>query len=74
LNRTEKPPSLEETHAPPLPQSDEAGSYSVRVKQTTGQRSRTLQVTALSEQEAALTASARLDEGWEILSVDLLKA
>ena len=74
LDRTENPPPLEATHALLLPQSDEAGSYSVRVKQTAGTRSRTLRVAAASEQEAALTASARLDGGWEILSVDLLEA
>lgn len=74
VDRVEKPPSPEASSAPSLPQSGEAGSYSVRVKQTTGSRSRCLRVAAASEQEAKLTASAGLDEGWEILSVDLLEA
>jgi hypothetical protein len=74
VNRAEKPPPPEATDAPSLPQSGEAGSYSVRVRQTAGTRSRSLRIAAVSEHEAKRTVSAGLEEGWEILSVDLLEA
>jgi hypothetical protein len=54
----------------PPAESSQGSAYRVRVKQTSGPRSRTLRITAASEQEAKVAASAALDEGWEILAVD----
>jgi hypothetical protein len=56
--------------APSSPRSCAAVSYSVRLKQTPGTRSRTLRIAAASEEEARRTASADVGEGWEILSVE----
>ena len=55
-------------------QSSQGGAYCVRVKQTSGPRSRTLRITAASGEEAKVAASAELDEGWEILAVDPVQA
>ncbi len=74
VNRAEKAPSPEASEAPPPPPSEPSDSYSVRVRQISGPRSRCLRVAAGSEQEAERAASASLDEGWEILSVELLTA
>ena len=52
----------------------QTSAYRVRVKQTSGLRSRTLRITAASEEEAKVAASASLDEGWEILAVDPVAA
>jgi hypothetical protein len=71
--RTEEEPPPEAT-ASASPQSSEGSAYRVRAKQTSGPRSRSLQVTAASEEEAKQMASAKLDEGWEILTVDLVGA
>jgi hypothetical protein len=57
-----------------LPPSNPGSSYRVRARQTSGSRSRTLRITAASEKEAKVAASAELDEGWEILAVDPLPA
>ena len=74
VNRTENAPSPEASKAPPPAHSDTSDSYSVRVRQIAGPRSRSLRVAAGSEQEAERAAAASLDEGWEILSVELLNA
>ena len=46
-------------------------SYRVRVKQIQGPRSRNLDVTAASEEEARNQAQAELGEGWQVLEVEL---
>ena len=59
---------------PSSSQSSQGSAYCVRVKQTSGSRSRILRITAASEEEAKTAASAKLDEGWEILAVDPVAA
>jgi hypothetical protein len=59
-----------ETDTPSLPQPCEGSTYRVRARQSSGSRSRTIRITAASEEEAKVVASARLDEGWEILTID----
>jgi hypothetical protein len=73
-SRVQKPPSPKASPAQPPAQSEPYNSYSVRVRQIAGTRSRGLRVAAASEREAERAASASLDEGWEILSVELLEA
>jgi hypothetical protein len=46
-------------------------SYRVRVKQIQGPRSRSVDVTAGSEDEAREQALAELGEGWQVLVVEL---
>jgi hypothetical protein len=70
--RAERPPPEATTNA--SPESSEGTAYRVRARQTSGVRSRSFHVTAPSEEEAKLMASARLDEGWEILTVDPVRA
>lgn len=74
VNRAENPPSPEASEAPPASQPEPSDAYSVRVRQIAGPRSRCLRVAAASEQEAERAAAASLDEGWEILSVELQSA
>jgi hypothetical protein len=62
------------TDAPSPAQSSDGSTYRVRARQSSGSRSRTLRVTAESEEEAKEVASASLDEGWEILTVDPVRA
>jgi len=71
---TEEAPSPERTAAAPPPKSSRSIAYRVRAQQTSGSGYRTLQISAASEEEARGMASARLDEGWEILSVDPSRA
>jgi hypothetical protein len=71
--RTEGEPTPKaEANAPP--ESSEGSAYRVRAKQTSGPRLRSLQITAASEGEAKRMASAELDESWEILTVDRVRA
>ena len=72
--QTEEAPSPERTAAGPPPKSSRSIAYRVRAQQTSGSCYRTLQISAASEEEARDMASARLDEGWEILSVDPSRA
>jgi hypothetical protein len=71
--RTEEEPTPEPRASAP-PQSSQCSAYRVRAKQTSGPRSRSLQVSAASEGEARRVASAQLDESWEILAVDPVRA
>ena len=59
---------------PSSSQSSQGSAYRVRAKQTSGPRSRTFRITAASDEEAKTAASAKLDEGWEILAVDPVAA
>ena len=72
-------PPLGDAMAPPPVEvaapsrTSEGGLYRVRARQTEGTRSKTLRVTAESEEQARAMASASLEElegDWEILSVD----
>ena len=74
VDRAQTASSTKASQAPPPPPSGPADSYSVRVRQIAGPRSRCLRVAAASEQEAERSAAASLEEGWEILSVELLNA
>ena len=71
---TEEAPSPERTAAAPPPKSSPSIAYRVRAQQTSGSCYRTLQIRAASEEEARGIAAGRLDEGWEILSVDPSRA
>lgn len=72
VQRGERPPPKAVTNA--SPESSAGTAYRVQARQTSGTRSRSFQVTAPSEEEAKLMASAKLDEGWEILTVDPVRA
>jgi hypothetical protein len=72
MQREERPPPETATNA--SPEASEGTAYRVQARQTSGTRSRSFQVTAPSEEEAKLMASAKLDEGWEILTVDPVRA
>jgi hypothetical protein len=65
----EATPSLVEEVTPPPPTA-EGSPYRVRARQVAGTRSKTLRVTAESEEQARAKASSCLEEGWEILSVN----
>lgn len=54
---------------PPGPAAEEI-PYRVRARQVAGTHSKTLRVTAESEEKARSLALSSLDYGWEILSVD----
>ena len=73
-SQAEKLPPPKATNAALPPPSSEDSAYRVRAKQTSGPRSRVLKITAASEEEAKVAASAKLDEGWEILAVDPVPA
>jgi hypothetical protein len=72
--QAEKAADRKATDTPPLPQPCEGSTYRVRARQSSGSRSRTLRVTAASEEDAKVVASTRLDEGWEILTIDPVRA
>jgi hypothetical protein len=56
------------------PEPTDGSAYRVRAKQTSGPRSRSVEVNAASEEEAKQMASAELGEDWEILTVDPVPA
>ena len=56
--------------APESPRSAGQQRFRVRVSQTSGSRSRSLEVRAASEEEARREAMAACGEGWKILACD----
>lgn len=68
MRAEEATPPIAPTTASPEP--TDGSAYRVRAKQTSGPRSRSVEIHAASEEEAKQRASAKLGEGWEILTVD----
>jgi len=73
-SQTEQTPPPKAVNLAPPPPSSQGLAYRVRARQTSGPRSRVFRIIAVSEEEAQVAAAAELDEGWEILAVDLLGA